>query len=91
MDIEVLYYVSNDGTKIWFDNAEHNLRYSCEDFDVFLSSNARQTAYVVVEWPVNCDMVFKIKNAHFQDMTDYELSRYVRSTIPNYLEQFHVR
>ena len=81
MGMEVVFGISQDGSSIHCDGADHRLYYEGRDFDVFLSSNARQTVYIVVEDPEECDMLVRFTSRDFVNMDRVDLDRYIREKL----------
>lgn len=88
MGREVMFRLSEDRDVIYFEGAYHKTLYQGDNFDIYLSSNARQTIYIVVENPSDCDMVIKLTSKNFQAMGSVELDEYVSKEIREILEKW---
>lgn len=85
---EIIFGIT-DGDWIYADGAKHHLWQEDRDFDIYYSSNARETIYVVLEYPQDRDFLVKLTSVDYQSMDPYEIVKYVKKQIADILEKFN--
>lgn len=88
MATEVMFGIT-DGSWIYADGARHFLWYDGTDFDVYYSSNARETIYIILEHPKDRDLLVKFTSVDYKSMENYELTTYIKKQLPEILEKFN--